>query len=62
MKGRILIVEDDRDIGEMLKHYFSYKGFEVLYAVRGNDAPGAFPAKAAECGRLGHYAAGHGWL
>jgi len=37
-KGCILIVEDDKDVGEMLKHYFTYKGYEVLYAMRGNDA------------------------
>jgi len=37
-KGRILIVEDDKDIGEMLSHYFGYKGYEVLYAMRGSDA------------------------
>ena len=36
-KARILIVEDDRDIGEMLKQYFSYQDYEVLYAMRGGD-------------------------
>ena len=36
-KGRILIIEDDRDIGEMLKHYFSYQDYETLHAVRGED-------------------------
>lgn len=37
-KGRILIVEDDRDVGEMLEHYFRFQDYEVLYAVRGQDA------------------------
>jgi PleD family two-component response regulator len=36
-KGRILIVEDDRDIGEMLRQYFSFQEFDVLYALRGGD-------------------------
>jgi len=37
-KGRILIVEDDRDVGEMLERYFTYQGYEILYALRGGDA------------------------
>jgi PleD family two-component response regulator len=36
-KGRILIVEDDRDIGEMLQQYFSFQDYTVLYAMRGQD-------------------------
>lgn len=37
-KGRILIVEDDTDISNMLKIYFSAQGYEVNVAARGNDA------------------------
>lgn len=37
-KSRLLIVEDDPDIGNMLKIYFSGMGFEVDVAVRGSDA------------------------
>ncbi len=37
-KGRILVVEDDVDISKMLRIYFDSQGYEVLVAVRGNDA------------------------
>ena len=37
-KGRILVVEDDNDISNMLKIYFSAQGYEVTIAGRGNDA------------------------
>jgi diguanylate cyclase (GGDEF)-like protein len=37
-KGRILVVEDDNDISNMLKIYFSAQGYEVTVAGRGNDA------------------------
>jgi len=37
-KGRILVVEDDTDISNMLKIYFSAQGYEVAVAGRGNDA------------------------
>ncbi len=36
-RGRILIIEDDRDIGEMLRHYFSYQDYEAFHAIRGED-------------------------
>jgi DNA-binding response OmpR family regulator len=37
-KGRILVVEDDSDISNMLKIYFSSQCYEVKVAGRGNDA------------------------
>jgi len=37
-KARLLVVEDDVDIGNMLKIYFSGMEFEVDVAVRGKDA------------------------
>ena len=37
-KARLLVVEDDIDIGNMLKIYFSGMDFEVDVAVRGKDA------------------------
>lgn len=37
-KGRILIVEDDFDISNMLRIYFSGQGYEVNVAPRGGDA------------------------
>lgn len=37
-KGRILVVEDDRDISDMLRIYFSGQGYEVQVAPRGGDA------------------------
>ena len=37
-KSRLLVVEDDIDIGNMLKIYFSGMDFEVDVAVRGSDA------------------------
>ena len=37
-KGRILVVEDDLDISNMLRIYFDSQGYEVLVAARGGDA------------------------
>ncbi len=37
-KGRILVVEDDFDISNMLRIYFSGQGFDVQVAPRGGDA------------------------
>lgn len=37
-KGRILVVEDDFDISNMLRIYFSGQGYEVQVAAKGNDA------------------------
>ncbi|MEP7294522.1 MAG: response regulator, partial [Chloroflexota bacterium] len=37
-KGRILVVEDDSDISNMLRIYFSGQGYEVQVAPRGGDA------------------------
>jgi diguanylate cyclase (GGDEF)-like protein len=37
-KGRILVVEDDNDISNMLKIYFGAQGYDVTVAARGNDA------------------------
>ena len=37
-KGRILVVEDDFDISNMLRIYFAGQGYEVQVAPRGGDA------------------------
>ena len=37
-KARLLVVEDDIDIGNMLKIYFGGMDFDVDVAVRGSDA------------------------
>jgi diguanylate cyclase (GGDEF)-like protein len=37
-KGRLLIVEDDFDISNMLRIYFDSQGYETMVAVRGEEA------------------------
>ncbi len=37
-KTKILVVEDDIDIANMLRIYFSGQGYDVQVATRGNDA------------------------
>jgi len=37
-KGRILVVEDDFDISNLLRIYFDSQGYEVTVAPKGNDA------------------------
>jgi DNA-binding response OmpR family regulator len=37
-KQRILVVEDDPDIGNMLRTYFETQGFEISVAARGEEA------------------------
>ncbi len=37
-KGRILVVEDDADISNMLRIYFTSQGYEVVAVMRGGEA------------------------
>ncbi len=37
-KGRILVVEDDFDISNMLRIYFQSQGYDVTVAPRGEEA------------------------
>jgi PleD family two-component response regulator len=37
-KGRILVVEDDFDISNLLRIYFDSQGYEVTVAAKGNEA------------------------
>ncbi|MGD8517537.1 MAG: response regulator, partial [Anaerolineae bacterium] len=37
-KGRLLIVEDDFDISNMLRIYFDSQGYETIVAPRGKEA------------------------
>ena len=37
-KGRILVVEDDHDIADMLKIYFTAQGYDIEVVSRGEDA------------------------
>jgi DNA-binding response OmpR family regulator len=37
-KGRILVVEDDGDISNLLRIYFDSQGYQVSIATKGNDA------------------------
>ncbi|HUT21026.1 MAG TPA: response regulator [Anaerolineae bacterium] len=37
-KGRILVVEDDFDISNLLRIYFDSQGYEVIVAAKGNEA------------------------
>jgi diguanylate cyclase (GGDEF)-like protein len=37
-KGRILVVEDDTDISNMLRIYFNSQGYEVMVTPRGGEA------------------------
>jgi len=36
-KKRLLVIEDDLDVAEMLIHYFTSQGFEVINALNGGD-------------------------
>ncbi|MGD8398775.1 MAG: response regulator, partial [Anaerolineae bacterium] len=37
-KGRLLIVEDDFDISNMLRIYFDSQGYETIVATHGREA------------------------
>ncbi|HSJ54358.1 MAG TPA: response regulator, partial [Anaerolineae bacterium] len=37
-KGRLLVVEDDFDISNMLRIYFDSQGYETIIATRGEEA------------------------
>ncbi|MGQ9627563.1 MAG: GGDEF domain-containing response regulator [Anaerolineae bacterium] len=47
-KGRILVVEDDLDVSNMLQLYFDSQGYEVAVATRGKDALELSRAKMPE--------------
>ena len=45
-RARLLIVEDDIDISNMLRIYFAGQGYDVDTALRGRDALGEKPARS----------------
>src|SRR5260370_28030859 len=36
-KKRLLVIEDDMDVAEMLIHYFTSQGYEVINAMTGSE-------------------------
>jgi CheY-like chemotaxis protein len=44
-KKRILVIEDDDDLAEMLRHYFGGQGYEILNALNGLDGVSTARAK-----------------
>lgn len=42
MKNKILLVEDDNNLGTILKEYLTVKGFEVVHCLNGEDGLGSF--------------------
>lgn len=36
-KKRLLVIEDDTDVAEMLIIYFSGQGYEIIHAMTGNE-------------------------
>ena len=62
MAKKVLIVEDDSNIAELLNLYLEKEGFEPLVAKDGGKGGGAVPGFPARPGAAGHHAAGDGWL
>ncbi|MCL2878633.1 MAG: response regulator transcription factor [Treponema sp.] len=46
---RILIIEDDPDIHEMLRHAFAREGWELIHAETGEEGLQALQSKGADC-------------
>ena len=46
---RILIIEDDPEIQEMLKHAFAREGWKLIQAVSGEDGLAHLKSKGADC-------------
>ncbi|MBK8821567.1 MAG: hypothetical protein IPN58_02865 [Anaerolineales bacterium] len=57
--ARLLVVEDDVDIANMLKIYFTGLQYDVDVANRGMDALEKDQACFAALDRIGYYAAGY---
>ena len=55
---RILVVEDDRPIAELLKYRLIKEGFETEIAETGSKRPGRVPAGDADHAHPHHH--GHG--
>ncbi len=45
---RILLVEDDKDLGAMMRDYLTDEGFEVMIETRGDTAVDRIPQEAAD--------------
>lgn len=48
MKGRILVVDDDRAIRDILAQVLGYEGYEVALATSGGEALAAHRARPAD--------------
>jgi CheY-like chemotaxis protein len=58
-EGRILVVEDDFDISNMLQLYFKSLGYEVYCRAPWRKRNGTDPPEDAQCDRSGYHAARH---
>ena len=58
-KPRLLIVEDDLDISNMLRIYFGAQGYDVETAYRGGDALEKTRSGNAASDCSGYHAAGY---
>lgn len=47
MSERVLLVEDDLEIGEMVKDYLELEGFRIVHAQTGEEALRIFDADPA---------------
>ncbi len=48
LRGRVLVVDDLRDIRLLIGHFVALTGLEVMYAVNGDDAIRLITAEAAQ--------------
>jgi hypothetical protein len=62
MLGRILVVEDDLDIANMLRIYFTGQDYQVEVAHRGDGCPPVMPETTPRSRGAGYYAPGYGWV
>ena len=59
---RLLVIEDDYDVAELLLMYFKSQNYEVYHADHGQKGVELARTKFPQPHLTGHHAAGYGWL
>ena len=52
MAGKVLVVDDEQDIRELLKFYLNKEGYEVIEAANGEEALTIFENEYIDLGSL----------
>jgi DNA-binding response OmpR family regulator len=49
MRATVLIIEDEQNVGDLVRRYFQHDGFDVIWVRTGEEGLKAFDARPVEC-------------